>query len=137
MLIYAALDGWRRQMVQHGHELLSAALDLAADVRDRIARIPDVVVLEDELLGVEASHDLDRLQVLVDVSATGTSGYQARDWLREHRYLDVGLADHRRILATLSFADDQRSADRLVDALAAWREAVDSFARPPQVAPDA
>ncbi|ORW00035.1 aminotransferase class I/II-fold pyridoxal phosphate-dependent enzyme [Mycobacterium kyorinense] len=133
VLIYAALDGWRRQMVQHGRELLGAALDLAAEVRDRLSRIPDVVVLEDELLGVEASHDLDRLQVLLDVSATGTSGYQARDWLREHRYLDVGLADHRRVLATLSFADDRRSVDRLVDALAAWREAADSFDRPPQV----
>lgn len=133
VLIYAALDGWRRQMVQRGRELLSAALDLAVDLRDRISRIRDVAVLDDELLGVEASHDLDRMQVLLDVSATGTSGYQARDWLREHRHLDVGLADHRRILATLSFADDRRSADRLVDALAAWREAADSFDRPPQV----
>lgn len=133
VLIYAALDGWRRQMVQRGRELLGAALDLAAELRQRISEIPGVVVLEDELLGVEASHDLDRMQVLLDVSATGTSGYQARDWLREHRYLDVGLADHRRVLATLSFADDRRSVDRLVDALAAWREAADSFDRPPQV----
>lgn len=133
VMIYAAMDGWRRQMVQHGHELLSAALDLAVNVRERISRIPDVDVLGDELLGVEASHDLDPLQVLIDVSATGTSGYQARDWLRQYRHIDVGLADHRRILATLSFADDQRSADRLVEALTAWREAADSFDPPPAV----
>lgn len=90
--IYAALDGWRRQMVAHGHELLSAALELAHDVRQRIDTLPGVEVLEDVLLGAEASHDLDRLQVLVDVSGTGTSGYQARDWLREHTQLlsDMG-----------------------------------------------
>jgi arginine decarboxylase len=28
-MIYAALDGWRRQMVHHGHAQLGAALALA------------------------------------------------------------------------------------------------------------
>jgi hypothetical protein len=42
------------------------------------------------LLGVQASHDLDRLQVLIDVSATGTSGYQAADWLGSHTHIDFG-----------------------------------------------
>jgi arginine decarboxylase len=45
----------------------------------------------------------------------------------------VGLADHRRILATLSFADDNAAADRLVNALAAWRKAAESFAPPPAI----
>ncbi|MGC2653311.1 MAG: ornithine decarboxylase [Mycobacterium sp.] len=133
VMVYAALDGWRRQMVQHGHELFDAALDLASFVRTRLNQIPDVEVLEKQLLGAEASHDLDRLQVLLDVSATGTSGYQARDWLRRSRHLDVGLADHRRILATLSFADDGHSADRLVDSIAGWRSAAESFDRPAQI----
>jgi arginine decarboxylase len=133
VMIYAAIDGWRRQMVQHGHELLGAALDLATTVRERIEQMPDVEVLDDELLGAQASHDLDRLQVLIDVSATGTSGYQARDWLRENCRIDVGLADHRRILATLSFADDHRSADRLLSALRGWREAAESFDPPPTI----
>ncbi|ORW06967.1 aminotransferase class I/II-fold pyridoxal phosphate-dependent enzyme [Mycolicibacter longobardus] len=133
VLIYAALDGWRRQMVQNGHELFSAALELAHDVRQRIDSLPDIEVLEDVLLGVEASHDLDRLQVLMDVSATGTSGYQARDWLREHRRVDVGMADHRRILATLSFADDWTTADRLLDAVSGWRAAAADFDPPPPI----
>ena len=100
VMVYAALDGWRRQMVEHGRQLLGDALELARGLRDDIELIPDVEVLDDELLGVEASHDLDRLQVLIDVSATGTSGYQAADWLREHHHLDVGMSDHRRVLAT-------------------------------------
>lgn len=131
--IYAALDGWRRQMVQHGHELLSAALELAHHIRQRIDALTGVEVLEQALLGAEASHDLDRLQVLIDVSGTGTSGYQARDWLRDHRRIDVGLADHRRILATLSFADDWTTAARLLDALSGWRSAAKSFDKPPAV----
>jgi arginine/lysine/ornithine decarboxylase len=133
VMVYAAIDGWRRQMVQHGHDLLGAALDLAVSLRKDIESIPDLEVLDDELVGVEASHDLDRLQVLMDVSATGTSGYQGADWLRQNKQIDVGMADHRRMLATLSFADDKSTADRLLDALLAWREAARDFDPPPQI----
>ncbi|AKN16760.1 hypothetical protein MHAE_00185 [Mycobacterium haemophilum DSM 44634] len=130
VMVYAALDGWRRQMVEHGHELLSAELELASELRSRLAEIADLRVLEDELLGTEASCDLDTTQVLMDVSATGTSGYQAVDWLRENRQLDLGLSDHRRILATMSFADNKHTADRLVAAMTQWRTAARDFRRP-------
>ncbi|MCV7101646.1 aminotransferase class I/II-fold pyridoxal phosphate-dependent enzyme [Mycobacterium palustre] len=133
VLVYSAMDGWRRQMVEHGHELLGAALDLAAQLRQEIEMIPDVEVLDDELLGVEASHDLDRLQVMMDVSRTGTSGYQAADWLRANAHVDVGMSDHRRILATLSFADDKSTASRLTEALRAWRKAADGFDPSPRI----
>ncbi|WP_006242334.1 aminotransferase class I/II-fold pyridoxal phosphate-dependent enzyme [Mycolicibacterium tusciae] len=130
VLVYAALDGWRRHMVEHGHELLSAAIDLAKILREELNRISGLSVLEDELIGKEASHDLDRMQVLMDVSATGTSGYQAADWLREHAHIDVGMSDHRRILATLSYADGKETAGRLLEALHAWRSAADDFDKP-------
>jgi lysine decarboxylase len=134
VMVYAAIDGWRRQMVQQGRGLLGAALDLAGNLRDEIELIPDLQVLDDELIGVEASHDLDCLQVLMDLSATGTSGYQAADWLRQNKQIDVGMADHRRILATMSFADDRSTADRLLDALWDWRKAARDFDSPPRIA---
>jgi arginine/lysine/ornithine decarboxylase len=130
VLVYSAMDGWRRQMVEHGRELLGAALDLACELREELERIPELDVLDEELLGAEASHDLDQLQVLMDVSATGTSGYQAADWLRENCRIDVGMSDHRRILATLSFADGKDTAARLVDAMRSWRGAAENFDRP-------
>ncbi len=120
VLIYAALDGWRRQMVEFGHDLLDHALTLSRRTRAAIDEITGLEVMHDDLLGVEASHDLDLLQVLVDVSATGASGYQAAEWLRAHRRLDLGLSDHRRVLATLSPADDATTVDALVDGLALW-----------------
>jgi arginine/lysine/ornithine decarboxylase len=130
VLVYSAMDGWRRQMVDEGRQLLGAALDLARDLRGELVRISGLHVLEDELLGVQASHDLDRMQVLCDVSATGTSRYQAADWLREHHQIDVGMSDHRRILAMLSYADGKDTAERLVDALWLWRSAAEQFERP-------
>ena len=120
-------------MVQHGHELLGAAWDLAGKMRDDLELIPDLQVLDDELIGVEASHDLDCLQLLMDVSGTyNVVGYQAVDWLRENKQIDVGMADHRRILATRSFADDKSTTDRLLDALCGARRRGD-FDSPPRI----
>jgi arginine decarboxylase len=133
VMVYAALDGWRRQMVEHGRELLGDALELVHGLRADIELIPDVEVLDDELLGVEASHDLDRLQILMDLSGTGTSGYQAADWLRKHKQVDLGMSDHRRLLATMSFADDKATGERLLDALWAWRKAANDFEPPPPI----
>jgi arginine decarboxylase len=133
VMVYSALDAWRRQMVERGTELLGGALELARNVRERISEIPDVDVMEDELLGEQASHDLDRLQVLMDIADTGTSGYQGIDWMREHCRLDLGESDHRRMLATLTYADDKHTVDRLLDALTSWREAAREFDRPPQI----
>jgi lysine decarboxylase len=128
--IYAAMDGWRRQMVEHGHELLDNALSLARRLRSEIAGIPDIAVMDDELLGAEASHDLDHMQILIDVSGTGTSGYQAHDWMRAHKHVDLGMSDHRRVLVTMSFADDDAAGERLLDALWAWRKAAADFDPP-------
>ncbi|MDP0919956.1 hypothetical protein Q6272_33505, partial [Klebsiella pneumoniae] len=46
-MIYSALDGWRRQMVETGHELLDTALTLVTSLRDDIEQLPDLEVLDD------------------------------------------------------------------------------------------
>jgi arginine decarboxylase len=133
VIIYAGIDGWRRQMVQHGHQLLTAALALTQDIRTGIAHLPGLHVLHDELVAVEASHDLDPMQVLIDVTGLGISGYQAADWLREHCRIDMGLSDHRRIEATLSMADTPHTADRLLSALRRLVDAASALPSPPRV----
>jgi len=129
-LLYTALDGWRRQMAEHGEALLGAALELARRLRRDIDRMPGLHVLEEELVRHEASHDLDELQVLIDLTELGISGYQAADWLREHERIDIGLSDHARILATLSMADDESTARRLRSALDALVAAAPQLPRP-------
>jgi arginine/lysine/ornithine decarboxylase len=133
VILYSAMDGWRRQMVQHGTELLGNALDLVKRLRRDIDSLPGIHVLEDELLAAESSHDLDRMQILMDVTGLGISGYQGADWLREHRRLDMGLSDHRRIMATLSMADDDASAARLLEALQALIDAAPTIPEPAHI----
>jgi arginine/lysine/ornithine decarboxylase len=98
-----------------------------------VEALPGLHVLDDELLGAEASHDLDRLQVLISVAGLGISGYQAADWLRASCHLDVGLSDHQRVLATLSMADDEQTTGRLLAALEELVRAAPSLPRPKPV----
>ncbi len=132
VLLYAAIDGWRRQMVEHGSELLQIALDLARRLRGEISALPGLRVLEAELIREEPSPELDRLHILIDVTGLGISGYQASDWLREHERTDMGLSDHARILATISIADDEATASRLLRAL---RQLIDAATELPDPRP--
>ncbi|MFJ1967545.1 aminotransferase class I/II-fold pyridoxal phosphate-dependent enzyme [Streptomyces sp. NPDC087903] len=117
VLLYAALDGWRRQMVQHGRGLYDDALGLAGRTRGLIAEIDGLHVHgRDDFCGPTAAFDLDPLQIVIDITALGTTGYQLSDWLREHHTINLHLADHRRISAQLTHADDERSVAALLRA---------------------
>jgi arginine/lysine/ornithine decarboxylase len=129
VMLYAAIDGWRRQMVQQGHELLSSTLHLVRDIE----ALPGLHVLEEELIGAQASHELDPLHVVIDLSQLGISGYQAADWLRDNCRIDVGLNDHRRIEATMSMADNEDTAQRLLESLQALVRAAPELPAPARV----
>jgi len=118
VLVYAALDGWRRQMVEQGRDLLQAALDLARSVRAEIAGIDGLHVHgEADFLGPDRAAELDPLQIIIDISALEVTGYSAADWLREHHRVNLHVSDHRRISAQLSYADDEESTRPLIEAL--------------------
>ncbi|MER7175710.1 aminotransferase class I/II-fold pyridoxal phosphate-dependent enzyme [Streptomyces mesophilus] len=118
VLLYAGIDGWRRQMALHGHRLMSHALELAATARESIEAIDGMHVNDrDDFCGPDAAADFDPLPVVIDLSGLGVSGYRAADWLREHHHIDLHLFDHRRISAQITHADDATTIGRLLDAL--------------------
>ncbi|MER5736891.1 ornithine decarboxylase [Streptomyces sp. NPDC002262] len=118
VLMYAALDGWRRQMVEHGEALYDHALALAHKTRDRISRIDGVHVHgRDDFCGPGRAADQDPLQIIMDISAWGTTGYRVADRLRADHRIDLHVADHRRISAQLTHADDGDTAEALLAAL--------------------
>ncbi|MET9429008.1 MULTISPECIES: ornithine decarboxylase [unclassified Streptomyces] len=134
VLVYAALDGWRRQMVEHGHALYDDALALAKSVRARIAEIDGLHVHgRDDFCGPGRASDMDPLQVIVDISALGTTGYRVADRLREKHHINLHLSDHRRSSAQLTHADDEASADALVAALAEAAAHADELRPAPRI----
>jgi arginine/lysine/ornithine decarboxylase len=119
VLMYATLDGWRRQMVQHGRELLDGALSLASWLRREIGALPGLETLSSQLVGPGLAFEHDPLVLVIDVGGLETSGYAVADRLRDEWHINVGLADHRRIIANLTHADDEASATALLKALTA------------------
>ncbi|MFE8915419.1 aminotransferase class I/II-fold pyridoxal phosphate-dependent enzyme [Streptomyces globisporus] len=118
VLLYAGIDGWRRQMALNGRTLLSNALELAATVRGRIEEIDGMHVNgEKDFCGPGAAAEFDPLPVIIDIAGLGTTGYRAADWLRSHHRIDMHLVDHRRISAQITHADDASTAGQLLTAL--------------------
>lgn len=134
VLLYAGIDGWRRQMALHGKELTGAALDLAARVRPAIEEIEGLHVNDrDDFCGPGLADDLDPLPCVIDVTGLGVTGFQAADWLREHRSIDAHLTDHRRIGMQITHADDEGTAGQLLAALGDLARAAPGFGPAPRV----
>ncbi|MEU3842506.1 aminotransferase class I/II-fold pyridoxal phosphate-dependent enzyme [Streptomyces sp. NPDC028635] len=134
VLIYAGLDGWRRQMALHGRELMGGALELAAEVREAIEEIGGLHVNDrDDFCGSSLAVDFDPLPTIIDLAGLGVTGYRAADWLREHREVEMHLVDHRRIGAQITHGDDRRTTGELLSALKELARVAPELRGAPQV----
>ncbi|MEP9382854.1 hypothetical protein [Nocardioides sp. KR10-350] len=116
-LVYATLDGWRRQMVEHGHDLLDRALRLADRARAEIAAIDGVELMGPEVVQEGFAHEVDPLVLTVDVRGLGISGYQATEHLRTAHHVDMGASDACRFSARLTHSDDEETVALLVESV--------------------
>src|SRR3954452_2309278 len=132
-LVYLTLDGWRRQMVEQGEQLLATTITRAQRVRDAVARMDGLDLLGREVIGTGGAFDIDPLVVTLDVRGLGITGYQASEWARTNCHVDIASADACHISARLTHADDDETERRLVEALAALIENADSMEKPPPV----
>jgi arginine decarboxylase len=128
-LLLSSIDGARRQFVREGHELLDRAVKAAEAIRSGLSRrVPELrVVATDELAQRPGVTAVDPTHILIETCSVGLTGYQADDWLREERSIDVELVDHRRLVPLVTFAHGEEEAERLVSAL---RDLVDDQGDP-------
>ncbi|RFU84558.1 ornithine decarboxylase [Streptomyces triticagri] len=135
VLVYAALDGWRRQMVQQGRRLMDRALATAERVRRTVEEI-DGLHVEDraDFCGPGRAHDLDPLQIFVDLQDLPFSGYDAADWMRRQHRINLHTSDHRRINAQITHADDAGTTDRLIAGLRDLAAHANSLPTAPHIA---
>jgi arginine decarboxylase len=122
-LLLSSIDAARHEFEHHGEELLGHALDLADDIRRRIGALPGLALMGEEVLDNPGATHLDPTHVTVDVLGLGLTGYQAADWLREKCGVHMELADQRRVMALITYADSRGVADRFVDSMTALVEA--------------
>jgi arginine/lysine/ornithine decarboxylase len=116
-LMYGSIDGFRRHMVRDGKRLLSEALNRAGALRERLGAVKGLRVMDSSIIGHDAVAEWDALKLSVDVSDLGITGYQAREWLESEHRLTAQLGDARRVVFSLTYADDDAAFDRLATAL--------------------
>ncbi|MEU4216418.1 hypothetical protein [Actinoplanes sp. NPDC026623] len=89
--------------------------------------------MDSSIVGHDGVAEWDPLKLSVDVSALGITGYQARDWLKQECGLTVQLGDARRVVCSLTYADDDAAIERLAAAL---ERLADDPPAPDRPAPD-
>lgn len=116
-ILMASLDLARMQMATEGEKLLSKAIDLANDARDRINRIPGLSCFGEADLPA-GGFSLDVTKLTVSVKGLGISGFEASAILNADFGIQVEMADLFNILVIVSIGDRRDDLDRLVEALA-------------------
>ncbi|WP_275002341.1 aminotransferase class I/II-fold pyridoxal phosphate-dependent enzyme [Promicromonospora iranensis] len=133
-LVYATLDGWRRQMVEQGHELLDGAMARAGRIRAAVDALDGLQLMGQEVVRPQGAAELDPLAITIDVRPLGITGYQAGDWLRACCQVDVGSTDACRMGARITHAHGDQDEQRLVEALSRLVREAPTMERPPRVA---
>jgi arginine decarboxylase len=116
-LLVASMDAARRAMAVHGHELLERTLALSRRAGEEIGSLPGIRLLGPELDGRPGVAGRDETKILVDVTGLGISGFQAADWLYEHRRIGAEHHDLHHLMFLVTVADDERTVGRLVAAM--------------------
>jgi arginine decarboxylase len=122
-LLVASIDAARRAMAVHGRELLDRTLALSRSGGEQLGRLPGVRLLGPELDGRVGVAGRDETKILLDVTGLGISGFQAADWLYEHRRVGAEHHDLHHLMFLVTVADDAGMIERLV---AAMRDLVDA-----------
>ena len=115
-LLSISLDLAASHIAAEGRALMDRTLGLAERVRSGIAGIDGLVLIGDDMIDDRVTA-LDPTKIVIDVRALGCNGFQAGRFLKDHERINVELADHRRIVCSLTIGDDDESAGTLIRAL--------------------
>ncbi|MBW2493150.1 MAG: aminotransferase class V-fold PLP-dependent enzyme [Deltaproteobacteria bacterium] len=124
--IVASADAARALLERDGERLLENLLRIVEHARDRLRKIPGLVLLGDV---VDRSVNVDRAKLAINVSGTGATGLAVEDLLVAAG-MPIELADRDTVVPIVSINDDLASIDRFVDGVAAAIEQTRSTPRP-------
>src|SRR4029079_3671116 len=105
-----------------GRPLFAAAVENARNLADRIAALPGLAVFNPQSPSRLAHHRRDPLRMVVNVSATGWTGYEVERYLRTEFKVEDEMADWFNVVYVLSPRDNAAAEDRLLAGLSALRQ---------------
>jgi arginine decarboxylase len=117
-LLLASLDAARRQLAIHGEALLDRTLAAAGRARAAIDAVEGCAVVGEDLLGMPGVAGWDPLRIVIDVRATGCTGYDVATALRASFDVQVELATQATIVLVLGLDQPLDALERFTHDLA-------------------
>lgn len=114
--IMASIDLARRQMMQHGHELLEATLDRARRTADRLTDIGGLTVLRPHHLAGAGTglHQLDETKLLIGTSGLAADARDVVARLNAVHGVQPELSGTGHVLCITTIGNTEADVDRLV-----------------------
>jgi lysine decarboxylase len=116
-ILLASLDAARMQMATEGRERLAKLIVRAKKVRDSIRQMDGLWCYGDELIGVSDIFAFDPTKLIIRVSDTGYTGFEAFNILQQQYGIDAEFADIKNIICSMTIADTEANIDKLRSAL--------------------
>ena len=118
-LLMASLDAARRQLTVHGDALLARTMAAGDRARAALDELPGVRVIGEELVGRPGVAGWDPMRIVIDVRATGCTGYEVAEGLREAFDVHVELATHATLVLILGLGQPPEDLERFAHDFAA------------------
>jgi len=131
-LLMASLDAARRQIAVHGEALLHETIAAGGAAREKIATIPGLGLVGENMVGRPGVFAADPLRIVLDVRGTGCTGYELADALRQAYDVQPELATQATVLFLLGIAE---SPDALVRLAGDLDETVKRVSQPGRTMP--
>lgn len=118
-LLIASLDAARRQLATRGEELLGETLEKLVLVRQRLARIEKIALVDESFVGRPGIAGFDPIRIVLDVRAVGCTGLEFLAELRDRHDVHPEMAAQATVVFVVGLAETDEQFDRLVAAVEA------------------
>ncbi len=124
-LLIASLDAARRQLVTRGEELLGETLEKLVEVRQRLAAIEKIELVDESVVGQPGIAGFDPIRIVLDVRAVGCTGLEFLAELQHRHGVHPEMAAQATVVFVVSLAETDEQFERLIAAVAASAAALD------------
>jgi arginine decarboxylase len=128
-LLLASLDAARQQMATAGQELMSQAIALATEARNKIVAIPYLSVLNPEVR--PGCKYLDPTRLTINISQLGITGFAADEILHEQLGVTCELPLLQHLTFIISLGNTSEDIQRLIEACLALSLSPTSYSPSP------
>jgi len=117
-ILLASLDMARSYIATRGEAVLDGVLDELEKAREKIAELPGIEILGNEIVGNAGVADYEPTRLVISANALGLDGYELFKTLREDHAIECEFADPRWCVCVAGLGTTAAHTEALTAALA-------------------